>query len=289
MEFIQELEEAKLTRNKTTTARLSYEDICEKFYLSMLIVEFLRQFPDTRNAMIEYAKNTESYTSFNRFKVGGTDLHNFIYYIMGDDHALSNLNDLSKAKAAQEDRSFPAMAVSRYIKQLSSGSEPSRIYQLFTDIESGLKIKNSQYKSIRRVIVDRKSKNHGVLKTAAHRLLYAARTHLKLSDLIETLETVVVKNNLKPQAKPDKHTELSKIDSLSDNNLYYIAELVGYSNVFLAIKYLELMEKGETAPSTVQKAFKPAIELLVDIIRGGPSYITALRSLQRQAKQQKHR
>lgn len=98
MDFIKQLEESKFTRNKSKIASLSYVDICHRFYLSLLIVEFLRQFVDTKSEMVEYAKNTESYNSFKHFKVGATDLHNFIYYIIGNEKALSSLDDPYVAK-----------------------------------------------------------------------------------------------------------------------------------------------------------------------------------------------
>lgn len=177
------------------------------------------------------------------------------------------------------------MATNRYIKQLSKGQTPTQVHQLFTTIENGLKIDNSEYKNIRRTIINRKSGNITALRHSATKLVYAARALLKSSDLTHSLEELVIKKKLTSRQIIDNEPALSKDTKFSGNtDLYYIAELVGYSNVFMAIKFLELMEKGETIPTSVQKGFKPAIELLVDIIRGGPSYMTALKTLRKQAK-----
>ena len=284
MEFIKQIEEARLTRNKTTLSKFSYKDVCERFYLTLLIVEFLRQFQDSYKTVVDYAKKTESYTTFSQYKVGSTDLHNFIYIIIGNDKALSLLDDPASAKAMQQQLSFPTMAVSRYIKQIGAGTTPTQVFQLFSSIESGLGIKNSDYKKIRRVVAGRITNDRQLLTSTGNKLVHLARTNLRTGDLIDELEKIVTKDKLSSNKVGDKKS-IAQASNLSGNtDLYYIAEIVGYKNVFMAIKFLELMEKGEMIPASVQKGFKPAIELLIDIIKGGPSYMTALKALQRQAK-----
>lgn len=282
MEFIRNLEEAKLTRNPSTFNKLSYSDICENVYLCLLIVELMRKYQPYNIKMMEYTKNTESYSSFKYFKVGSTDLHNFIYIITGGESALALLNDPSKAKKEQLSTTFPMMAINRYFKQISHDNNPTNVYHLFTSIERGLHIKNSEYKSIRKIITNRTRTEKTNVKYAARTLLRFANTNLKQSDLIQHLTQLVNTHNFELASTNKVTNDTNPI--IKNDDLYYIAEIVGYSNVFMAIKFLDLLDKGETIPANVQSGFSPAIQLLVDIIKGGPAYVNTLKALQREAK-----
>lgn len=274
-EFITELFESRITRDSNNMKKLSYTDCCERFYLMLLAMELLRNFKETNNDIIKYAKKTKSYNDFKNFQTNSTDLHNFIYFIIGDEKVLQKLKDHQKAIIDQKERSFPLMAVNRYLRQLSSGSKPTHIYNLFTSIEDGLKIKNNEYKSIRRDVLSIKKSSLSQIKTSITKLIHASRSKLKSSDLINHLERISILKDLESISAKD--------NKITGRNLLYISDMVGSSNVYLALDFLDRMEKGQAIPSNVMKAFRPAIRLLMDIIRGGPAYITALKSLQRQA------
>ena len=92
LEFLEELYEARMTRNSGDTAKLTFNDCCERLYLSLLVLELLRQYPKYTSASRAYAKATKA-VNYNRFQMQGTDLHNFIYFVNGDDEALSKLKD----------------------------------------------------------------------------------------------------------------------------------------------------------------------------------------------------
>ena len=92
MEFIQELHEARLTRQASGLKTLTYTDCCERAYLTMLIMEVLRRFPNTAPYAHGYAKKTSGYDNYKHFRMSGTDLYNFVYFIVGDEDALDKLN-----------------------------------------------------------------------------------------------------------------------------------------------------------------------------------------------------
>lgn len=282
MEFIRNLEESRLTRNTSTFNKLSYSDICENVYLCFLIIELTRKYKPYNTKIMEYTKKTESYSNFNYFKIGSTDLHNFIYIIKGDERALNLLNDPIQAKKEQNDRTFPFMAVNRYLKQISSDNNPTNIYHLFTSLERGLKIKNSEYKNIRKIITNQNKNDLTTIKYAARTLLKSATIKLRQSDIIQYIDQLLRSRDFEPTS--DNSITNKKSHVIDNDDLYYIAEIVGYSNVFMAIRFLELMDRGETIPSSVQRGFLPAIQLLLDIIKGGPSYVNTLKALQREAK-----
>ena len=44
LEFMQDLQEARMTRNENNQRVLTYTDCCERLYLSLLVVDLLRRF-----------------------------------------------------------------------------------------------------------------------------------------------------------------------------------------------------------------------------------------------------
>ena len=97
LEFLEELYEARMTRNSGDNAKLTYNDCCERLYLSLLVLELLRKHPKFVPAARAYAKATKD-VNYKRFQMHGTDLHNFIYFVNGDDEALAKLKDPDSAR-----------------------------------------------------------------------------------------------------------------------------------------------------------------------------------------------
>ena len=289
MDFINGLYEARMTHDANNMKKLSYTDCCERVYVSLLIIELLRQFTDTVKFVKNYAHKTRSYSEYKKFQHSNTDLHNFIYFVVSDD-ALSSLKDPTLAQKAKSERSFPLMAVNRYLTQIANDNNPTQLYQMFTSIESGLRITSSELKTIRKILLSQNSHVYtsSQIRAGITKLLYISRTLLRSSDLITVLERVAVIHDLELQMVPDNYSTASKPDQLSGTDLQIISGIVGSSNVFMAIKFIDMVQAGDTIPASVSKAFQPAIDMLTDIIGGGPSYITALKSLQRQAKRSKN-
>ena len=67
MEFIKELHEARLTRQGGALKSLTYTDCCERAYLTMLILEVLRRFPNTAPYAHGYAKKTANHDNYKHF------------------------------------------------------------------------------------------------------------------------------------------------------------------------------------------------------------------------------
>lgn len=289
MDFIKDLQEAKLTRNNNYIGNLSYIDCCDRVYLSLLIIELLRHFTSFKTSIINYCKKTSNYSEYNNFKHDGTDLHNFLYFLNGNDTALKKLKNYEAAKTAKSLRRFPKNFIKKYLKQVSLNNNPQQVFEMFNQIEVGLKINNSELKLIRRSILTLERLSSSQLKIVVTKLLNISRVKLKSSDLIDKLEKFSSKNDLE-LSKTLNTTQIQKsIDdpSTSGSDIYVISKLVGQSNVFMAIKFLEYVNSGNNIPSGAVSAFKPAIDILVDIIYGGPTYLEKLKSLQHQANSSK--
>ena len=286
MEFIKELHEARLTRQGGALKSLTYTDCCERAYLTMLIMEVLRKFPNTAAYAHGYAKKTAGHDNYKHFRMSGTDLYNFIYFIVGDKEALDKLKDPGAATLMRSRTQFPLMAFNRYVSKLKLGGTGSRQdQQTFINIESALKITNSDYKAIRRNVFSFQSLSSNSKKQLVTRLLLAARAKLRNSDIIQYLEELSAERDLEVYKVNDPEPKVSIPDiAVTSQDMAGYLRLVGAKNLMLTKKFLELAKDGKSIPANVLQAYIPAIIILDNIAKGGAGFVQALRALENRAK-----
>ena len=68
MEFIKDINEARMTRDSSNARVLTYTDCCERLYLTMLVLEMLRKYPTFSNTVRVYAKKTSGHDSYRYFR-----------------------------------------------------------------------------------------------------------------------------------------------------------------------------------------------------------------------------
>jgi hypothetical protein len=286
MEFLQDLYEARLTRNDQNIRVLTYTDCCERLYLSLLILEVLRKFPTSANAAKQYAQNTGKYAGFNMFRMSGTDLYNFIYFVNGDEKALNKLKDPGAAAQMRRRTTLPTMVVNRYLAKLANGSNITDSAQMLISVENSLSISNQEYKQVRRNITNLSSLSTALVKKTVTRLVIAARAKLRTSDIIDDLEKLTVLKDLETSSVIDTEPTVSvadiPTDALSDVANYKF--LVGNSNLVMARKVVQLATQGVSIPGSFVKGYLPIIKMVHDIVRAGPAYINQLRVLHKRAQ-----
>lgn len=287
MEFIKELHEARLTRQGGALKTLSYSDCCERAYLTMLIMEVLRKFPNTAAYAHGYAKKTAGRDNYKHFRMSATDLYNFIYFVVGDKDALDKLKDPGAASSIRKTVQFPLMAFNRYVSKLSMGGvgNAKEDQQTFINMESALKITNSDYKSVRRNLFSFSSLSANSKKQLVTRLLLAARAKLRNSDIIQYLEELSAERDLEVYRVSDPEPKVSIPDlAVTSQDMAGYLRLVGSKNLMLTKKFLQLAKDGKSIPASVLQAYIPAIIILDNIAKGGAGFVQALRALENRAK-----
>lgn len=286
MDFIKELHEARLTRQGGALKSLTYTDCCERAYLTMLILEVLRRFPNSAPYAHGYGKKTASHDNYKHFRMSATDLYNFVYFIIGDDDALNKLKDPGAARRMRTSVQFPTLAFNRYVSKLSTGTVSSlNDQQTFLNIESALKISNSDYKAVRRNIFSFQSLSKNSKKQLVTRLLLAARAKLRNSDIIQYLEELSAERDLEVYKVNDPEPKVSIPDiAVTSQDMAGYLRLVGSKNLMLTKKFLELAKDGKSIPANILQAYIPAIIILDNIAKAGPGFIQALRALENRAK-----
>ena len=285
MHFIEEIHEARMTRDASNARVLTYTDCCERLFLSLLIVELLRRFPKYSSSVADYAGRTTRYTNFNSFKAGGTDLYNFMYFVTGPEEAQNKLKNPGAAKEMRKRTYFSTMQVSGYLTTISYGNEPTNAFNILLSAEQSLNITNSDYKNLRRTINNFNNLSTTEKKKTVTRLLYATRAKLRSSDIIDDLEKLAVDGNFETGLVKDNEPTISlpdmPIDTKGTVNYKF---LVGTKNLMQAQRFINLASKGASVPGNFVAGYMPIIKMVHDIVRAGPAFINQLRVLHKRAQ-----
>lgn len=285
MDFLKDLHEARMTKDDGSSSKLTYSDCCERLYLTLLVLETMRQFPEFRIFVQKYAEKTAGFELYKYYRIMGTDLYNFIYFVVGDDSAQNRLRDPDAAKKLKKETRVPVRDLNRYINSLARGKEPLLSTSLFINLEKSLRITNSDYREIRRYVVDFKKLTKAEKERFVTRLIYAVRAKLRNSDLIDDFEKLAAIKNLEKASISDTEPVISVPDiSVSPSDIALYRYLVGTDNMMLTKKFLELAKDGKGIPSVMVQAYFPAIKLIDDIVQAGPAYVQNLRALHKRAK-----
>ena len=289
MEFLkEEIYEARMLRDDGNARLLTYTDCCQRLYLVLLCLELMRHFPKYSDVVKRYAGNTTDRNNYNIFRMFSTDLHNFMYFVNGDDAAMDKLKDPDAAKTLRSKTRLPIMAINRYLIQLSNNSQPSSPSDLFIKLETALNIKNTDYKNIRRLITNMKSLSKIERENSTTKLLFAVRAKLRSSDIISDFEKFVKDKGLETRDVKDNEPTVSTPDLGSGKSaLQYYRLLVGAGNLIQAKRFLDLAQSRQSIPSTFLDGYMPIIKMVDDIVSAGPTYVQNLRVLHQRAKKQR--
>lgn len=284
MDFLKELQEARMTRDENNQKKLTYSDCCERLYLLLLGIECLRQYPGNKNFIVKYASNSKHF-NYKHFKISGTDVYNLIYFINGNEQALEKLKDYESAKRMQADTGLPLNDIIDYLKRVGSNQTGILSQQLFIRLENGLHIQNTSYKDIRRSLPNIVKLPANQQKNVITKLLFAFRAKLRNSDLIEYFSTFIANFDLESRVTKDTEPEISKPDiGTSPKDVMYYRLISEPRNLILIKKFLELSKEGKACPANVMTAYAPVAGLINDIVSAGPTFIQMLKAIQKRAK-----
>lgn len=285
MDFIKDLHESRMTKDNGSSQRLTYTDCGERMYLILLALETMRQFPEFRLPVQKYCQRTAGFELYKYYRIMGTDLYNFVYFLVGDDKAQRKLKDPDAAIELKKKTRLPVAAINRYINSLAKAQQPALITKMFVDIETALNITNADYKNVRRALNDFAGLNLQERQLLVTRLTFAVRAKLRSSDIADDFERFVSAKNLEKSDVYDPEPQISTPDirtAPADIALYRY--LVGAKNMALTKRFLDQAKNGKAVSAEMLKAYMPIVELIDDIVQAGPAYVQNLRAVHARAK-----
>ena len=274
--FLRDLHESRMTKDNGNAKKLTYTDCGERMYLTLLALETMRQYPDFKAYVQRYAKKTAGFEQYKMYRIMGTDLYNFTYFLVGDSGAQDKLKDPESAKRMRASTKLPTSAINRYINTIAQGKTPVQVNNLFQAIESAIKVTNSDYKSIRRNLMNFARLTKAEKRLISTRLIFAVRAKLRSSDIIEDFEKFASIKNLEKASVIDPEPTISTPDlSTTGAELALYRYLVGDSNLALTKKFLEQAKDGKAASANMVAAYLPAIKMIDDIVKAGPGWFSS--------------
>ena len=283
--FLRDLHESRMTKDNGNAKKLTYTDCGERMYLTLLALETMRQYPDFQGYVKRYAKKTAGFEQYKMYRIMGTDLYNFTYFLVGSSTAQDKLKDPEAAKRMRATTKLPTAAINRYINAIAQGKTPVQVNNLFQAIETAIKVTNSDYKAIRRNLMNFARLTKAEKRLISTRLIFAVRAKLRSSDIIEDFEKFASIKNLEKASVIDPEPTVSTLDlSVTGAQLALYRYLVGDRNLALTKKFLEQAKDGKAASANMVAAYLPAIKMIDDIVKGGPAMVQQLRAVHKRAK-----
>ena len=284
-EFLNELTEARLTRQESNLRTLTYTDCSERTYLILLTLEVMRNFAGSRGFVSAYARRTMYNDNFKIFRSTSTDLYNFIYFLVGDEKAINKLKDPGSAMKMRENTVFPINNVKLYLNKLKANTVPNEISDMFLRLERTLGINNSDYKEVRRNAVNFNKLDTKKKQDTVTRLLFALRAKLRSSDIIDDFEKLAAIKDLETGRVVDNEPTISKPDiEVTSKDLALYRYLVGTENLMKTKRFVDLARNGQSIPSVIADGYLPIIKMIDDIVKGGPQYVQLLRTIHKKSK-----
>jgi hypothetical protein len=285
MNFIQELQEARLTRNSNNQRELTYTDCKERAYLLMLMLQTMRQYRQYRGAAASYAQRTVMYRDYTRFRIDSTDLYNFFYFITGDKDALSKLKNPGAAEKERRTTIISQGNLNGLLRRMGSNDSPSKQDTVdLKRLEDDLGIRNGDYKTLRRRLSTFSTDTQSERKTTVTRLIFAARAKLSDSDFMPLFSKFALDKNLEDFDATNPEPTISSPDIKSDFDAVNYRFLLNPRAIPYVARFLEIASKGGSIPSTYVSTYFPIIKMVHDIVKAGPVYVEQLKMVHSRAK-----
>ena len=278
--FIKYVAEGRVVRRATDLQRYTFQEICEKIYLSFLTLSLLKNLNLTKNWVRSYARDTITYGAFDKIRYTANDLHNMLAVVDGDPEITKKLANKNSAMALRQRQSVPTLAVKRYLRLLNSD------YEFLSIMEKALGISNSDYKNLRRAIANFDTLDSRRKKITVTRLLQAVRSKLSGTDISRHLEHFSRKADFELDDVVDAEKATTDL-SMSGDELNAYRILVGPANIRRAKMAVRLAQDGKSIPANVVVAYVPIMNMIDDIARGGFAFVRLLQSIHTRAKKRR--
>jgi hypothetical protein len=285
MEFLKELQEARMTRNHNNQRMLTYSDCRERAYLIILMLQTMRYFRSYRPTAAKYAYKTVMYRDYDRLRVDGTDLYNLFYFITGDETALGKLKDPGAASIERKQTLVSIGKLNGFLRSISTSDPVSNTdNETLVRLENELRINNIHYKEIRRRLSVFDTDTRKERQTTVTRLLFAARAKLSDSDFLASFTQLTLDKNLEDFGATNPELAPSVPDNISIADISNYRFLVSINKLPFIAKFLESALEGKTVVANYVTSYIPILIMVDDIVRAGPAYIEQLKQVHNRAK-----
>lgn len=207
LEFINDLCESRLIRNKKYISRYTAKDAADLVFLYACMLNILKNEFKYAPVASQYAKKTLMYNNFNIFRLNGTDMYILLTGLVGTDDTSELFADKEASKLFLADLRVNVPQLKEWLRLSAKGITRKDIdSQFLYRLEKQLKVSNSQYKSVRRLSTDWVNLKHGQKTLVITRILQALRARAVRSELYPVMMRLAKEKKYVP-VKPVKDME----------------------------------------------------------------------------------
>lgn len=216
--FINDLFESRMFSSKSSMSRYNAEDVAEMTFLYFLGLQILKSEFSTSRFAEDYIYKTFKNDHFDKITSNSTDLDWLLYVLVNRDSKLlnqhpSNVRELNKI-------SINKNVLSNWARQAVKGRSTTEVdRRFFIMLENMLNIRNTNYKSIKTLASEWNDLDSEQQQLAMTRLLFAFRSKLSRSEILDKLEDLSNENRLEisgahnpeKESTPSKNSVIKKI------------------------------------------------------------------------------
>lgn len=173
--------ESRLLPFFSSLSNLNQDNAENLVFLYLVSLQLLRVESSTQKFAQQYANKTLRYSNFHNWHPGAPDLYDLLYFV------------LNKATPLLDER-----LVKRFLKNIQNTNfDQKQASQMLYQIETSLRIKTQNYRSIRRIVADWHSLHIDLdgKKLCVTRLLQALRSRAARGDIVHELDNLAHSHN----------------------------------------------------------------------------------------------
>jgi hypothetical protein len=177
--FVRDLNESSMYRTRQQLEATSSYDVATFAYINLVTLYMLFNTDETFDIAERYAGETIAYMNFSNYRQSATDLYQAL-------HAITKTNSYN----INEPRLVRALVL------MSQGRDIPSVENFFMQLERSLNVKDSNYKSVRRIVTNWRSASNSQRRLVITRLLQYYRTNAIRSELYPLVKAIAKRDNL---------------------------------------------------------------------------------------------
>lgn len=206
-----ELCEAKLLRSTRYFNTLDGRDIADLIYLNTMVTYMLSQDSKQAEFARKYAADTQQYGTYSLFRTHATDLYLLMYTALHPNNDHVKLRDASDSKKFLSDLTLNKLYHKRFMQNIASESAtPSEANTYLYRLENQLRIKDSRYKSWRRIALRwdklKYSEKQSIVAQITQELRRKGNGTATNSEIGKPLQSMLKQRIMRNKDKPSSNT-----------------------------------------------------------------------------------
>lgn len=190
-EFIKNLTESKLIRHKAMLSKYDARDIADMIFLYMLAIQVLKSDFNAAPFGLAYLHKTFVANRIDDFRHSSSDLNLLAHTLFGANNTDSyeTLKNKDSNDILMNQINFDYNMVRRWSRMSIQGSDTTSLdYRLLLKLEQDLKITNSNFRAIRRLVSDWNNIPNESQQLAMTRLILEFRKLMPQAEIMRVLE-----------------------------------------------------------------------------------------------------